>query len=221
MKCPYCEGENDLTNETCVTCGKPLHRRVTGEDTLIIKCRRCSTEHRAGFCPGCGRWNGPAPGGFKFLSVLSFVNAGILLLTGLLAIAQAQYAADARLYIAQAVALPVLAAASLFSAFNFLRVKQWALTVIRIVLIVGIAVAAAGLIASFFQSLNPVNFINLMTTVLVNALILNSLREKNHLFSKGDAKPRPEVAPRRCGHCGNEDLTTFDRICPEYRKELS
>jgi hypothetical protein len=94
------------------------------------------------------------------------------------------------------------------------------LKAVRIVLIGSISVIAAGLVASLFQSLNPVNFMNLWITVMLNAMILFSLRKKDYLFSRGDAKPRPKVF-RRCEHCGYENLTSFDRRCPKCAKELT
>jgi uncharacterized paraquat-inducible protein A len=220
MKCRYCQAENDPHDEYCHVCDKHLHLISSADSAKTYTCKKCGTVRSVGFCPTCGRWNGPKPGGFLLLSVVSFVNAAILLLTGFLALAQAQNTTDPALYHAQAVALPALAAATVFNAINFLRIRRWILKAVRIVLIGSFGVVAAGLVASLFQSLNPVNFMNLMITVLLNVMILFSLKNKDYLFTRGDTKPSPKVL-RRCEHCGYENLTSFDRRCPRCAKELT
>ncbi len=223
MKCPNCETENNPKDKTCLNCGKPLP--VTGanaERTVRLrKCRRCGFEYKAGFCPSCGLWNGPPPGGIIFIAISSIVNAAILLLiVCFFLVFSDRYEIDAFRLVLLA-AFSILAGGNLTIAINLLRLKRWAVVVYRIILIIGIVGMSAMFLVGLAQGFSLFNLIDVCVSIGWCIFLLSYLKGKAHLFSNRISPAVPEVKRRVCSNCGNEELTSFDRVCPKCKKALA
>jgi hypothetical protein len=223
MKCQYCETENNPSDKTCRHCGKPLPVTSANTDRPIRfrKCRKCGTEHKAGFCPMCGRWNGPPPGGVIFIGVLSIVNSAIILLTGLYILLLTDKMKIDAIGLSMAIVVSALACGNLVVAINLLRLKQWAVIVYRVILISGIAGTVAMFLIGLVRGFSLFNLISTLTSIAWGVFLLSYLGSKAYLFSNQTPRTAREKTQRRCVHCGNEELTSFDRICPKCKKELA